>query len=146
MTLCPMAHGVDTLSCTTRLSPAARCAVQPVPAALHGHLHELREEGRLPRWPLASFDLCAPVDPSDFVGADAHARARAHGRVIVTSHFPMYTSATPLGSALPANPDGTGAFAQEAWWTAEQCEYEGHRRNCSVQPRQEDGPSRPNKT
>eukprot|EP01048_Picozoa_sp_COSAG05_P014936 COSAG05_NODE_1742_length_4160_cov_2.966511_3_plen_212_part_00 len=53
--------------------------------------------------------------------------------VIVQSHFPMYTSATPLGSDVKPNPDGTGLFAREPWWTAEQCEYEGHRRNCSVQ-------------
>jgi len=43
------------------------------------------------------------------------------------SHFPMYLTAK--SNSTPN--EGTGAFADEAWWTAEKCEGEGHARNCT---------------
>jgi hypothetical protein len=52
---------------------------------------------------------------------------------LMQSHFPMYLNVKPANSSAPGN-DGTAEFAQEAWWNAEQCEYEGHARNCTGGP------------
>lgn len=52
-------------------------------------------------------------------------------RVIAMSHFPMY-----LAQHLKHNLNDTTApidathLSQEAWYTAEQCEYEGHSKDC----------------
>jgi hypothetical protein len=46
------------------------------------------------------------------------------------SHFPMYLNVPAFGSDKPADP-GTGALSDEAWFASEQCEYEGHNKNCT---------------
>jgi hypothetical protein len=41
------------------------------------------------------------------------------------SHFPMY-----LAQHLNKKPADATLLSQEAWYTAEQCEYEGHSKDC----------------
>lgn len=53
--------------------------------------------------------------------------------VIAMSHFPMYLSVPEFGSDKPADP-GTAPFGDQAWFTSEQCEYEGHNKNCTWSP------------
>jgi hypothetical protein len=46
--------------------------------------------------------------------------------VIATSHFPLYLSQEDLEGALAEKP-----LSQQAWFAAEECEFEGHSHNCT---------------
>jgi hypothetical protein len=50
--------------------------------------------------------------------------------VIVMSHFPLYLYAVPLGSDEEPSPAGTGEYAHEPWWIAEQCECASTSNGC----------------
>ena len=48
------------------------------------------------------------------------------------SHFPMYLAQKLPGQADSQEqaPQDAAVLSQEAWYTAEQCEYEGHSKDC----------------
>ena len=56
------------------------------------------------------------------------------------SHFPMYLAQKLPGQADSQEqaPQDAAVLSQEAWYTAEQCEYEGHSKDCKPKVRTTD--------